>query len=96
MPSRDPHTRVQDILRSIEFIDAYVAQAGGVTQLLRTEGALKDAVERRLLIISEAAVKLAALAEALQPDTPWRISAGLEMRCVTTMTAFATTSSIMS
>ena len=77
MPSLDPAGRLDDILRSIERIEAYVAKAGGVERLLATEDELHDGVERRLLIISEAAVKLGDYPEALEPEIPWRDIRGI-------------------
>ncbi len=77
MPSHDPSRRLDEILQSIALIDGYVADAGGVAPLIASVGALRDAVERRLLIISEAAVKLGTLAENLEPETPWRNIRGI-------------------
>jgi uncharacterized protein with HEPN domain len=77
LPSLDPGGRLDDILRSIERIEAYVAKAGGVERLLATEDELHDGVERRLLIISEAAVKLGEFAEQREPDIPWRDIRGI-------------------
>ncbi len=59
------------------MIQAYIARAGGIEAVLRTEDALHDAVERRLSIISEAAVKLGEPVEKLEPDIPWRGIRGL-------------------
>jgi uncharacterized protein with HEPN domain len=77
LPSRDPIARIDDTLDSIARIEAYVLKAGGTVALLAAEDELHDAVERRLVIISEAAVKLGALAERMEPDTPWRDVRGL-------------------
>jgi len=55
----------------------YVAKAGGVDALLRREDELHDGVERRLMIISEAAVKLGDVAERLEPTVPWRDIRGI-------------------
>ena len=44
---------------------------------MRTEDALHDAVERRLSIISEAAVKLGEEVEKLEPNIPWSSIRGL-------------------
>ncbi len=68
---------MHDILRSISLIEDYLEKAGGLDLLLRTENELHDAVERRLMIISEAAVNLGELAERLEPDIPWRSVLGL-------------------
>ena len=77
MPSRDPAGRVDDILESILRIESYVAKAGGLEALLAANDELYDGVERRLMIVSEAAVKLGALAEQLEPDVAWRDIRGL-------------------
>ena len=59
------------------MIETYVSKAGGVDSLLRTEDELHDAVERRLLIISEAAVKLGDRVESVEPSIAWRDIRGL-------------------
>ena len=72
MPSENPLQRVQDILESIDLIQKYTYEAGGVDSLLSVENMAYDAVERRLLIIAEAATKLRSLVEELEPDIPWQ------------------------
>jgi hypothetical protein len=69
VPSDDPSGRVDDILRSIARIEIYVAKAGGIDGLLAVQNELYDAVERRLMILSEAAVKLGLLAGSWSPMT---------------------------
>ena len=58
-------------------IGDYVAKAGGVEALLMSDNELYDGVERRLMIISEAAVKLGGVAESLEPTIAWRDIRGL-------------------
>ncbi len=78
MPSRDPAGRVDDILDSISRIESYIAKAGGIEALLAANDELYDGVERRLMIVWEAAVKLGALAEHLEPEMAWRDIRGLD------------------
>lgn len=69
MPSSRPAARLADILENIDRIEAYTAglDLGGFERdLLR-----RDAVERCLLRISEAARKLGAPAESIVPGQPW-------------------------
>ena len=77
LPSLDLTRRLEDILKSITLIEDYVAKAGGADMLLRVEDELHDAVERRLLIISEAAVKLGTRVEIHEPAIPWKDIRGL-------------------
>jgi uncharacterized protein with HEPN domain len=77
VPSDDPAGRVDDVLRAIARIEAYVEKAEGIDALLADQNELYDAVERRLMILSEAAVKLGPLAEAMEPGIPWRDIRGL-------------------
>lgn len=71
MPSSNPLRRIQDILHSIEKIESYVTQSGSIASIVNTEDAFHDGVERRLLIISEAVVKLTGDVETLEPSVPW-------------------------
>jgi uncharacterized protein with HEPN domain len=77
VPSDDPSGRVDDIFRAIARIEVYVEKAGGIDGLLAEQNELYDAVERRPMILSEAAVKLGPLAEAMEPGIPWRDIRGL-------------------
>ena len=69
MPSKDPVQRFEDILENIIFIERF-------TSGLDLDGFLEDpktrnATERCLERISEAAKKLGALAEEMCPNIPW-------------------------
>lgn len=75
MPSRHPRRRFQDILDNIEKICSYTA--GYDETRFESDDQVMDAVERCLARISEAAIKLDALAEELAPDVPWRDIRGL-------------------
>ena len=69
MPSSRPEIRFSDILENIALIEAYVV---GLDQALFTrDRRTRDAVERCLQRISEAALKLGTQAEQLAPGPPW-------------------------
>jgi uncharacterized protein with HEPN domain len=69
--SSKPATRYQDIRRNIAKIREYVAHGGGLDRVLADQGMAYDAIRICFLEISEAAVKLGALAELHEPDIPW-------------------------
>lgn len=69
MPSNDPVQRFQDILDNIGLIKEY-ARGASYDSYVR-DRKTRDAVERCLARISEAASKLESSAEALIPDQPW-------------------------
>lgn len=78
MPSSDPAQRFQDILDNIARIERFTAG-------MNLETFIEDeqkifAVQHALLIISEAAVKLGALASELCPGIDWRDIRGLGNR----------------
>ena len=77
MPSEAPARRVADILRAIARIEAYVADIGGIDALMRDEFVHRDAVERQLLIIAEAATKLRGQVETLESGTDWNAMRGI-------------------
>lgn len=77
MPSDRPGKRVADILAAIARIEAYIADIGGVDALMRDEFLHRDAVERQLLIVAEAATKLRGQVETLEPDTDWNAIRGM-------------------
>ena len=69
MPSRKPVNRFKDIVSNIEAVNRYTAnldERAFVGDPMRI-----DAVERCLSRLSEAATKLGALAEQLEPTIPW-------------------------
>lgn len=70
MPSKDPAVRYIDILDNIARIKLYV-DGYDIDRFMADERTC-DAVERCLARISEAAVKLGPLAEAVDPSIPWR------------------------
>jgi len=69
LPSDKPILRLEDIVENIDRIERYTK----VTRL-RVSGSdlqCRDAVERCLLRISEAARKLQGVIESLAPSQPW-------------------------
>ena len=69
MPSSKPVRRFQDILDNIETIRRYTHGMG--LSELRADSKTRDAVERCLERISEAAAKLGPAAAEFAPDQPW-------------------------
>jgi uncharacterized protein with HEPN domain len=77
LPSKQPGRRVRDILGAIARIRAYVADVGGVDALVRDKYLHRDAVERQLLVVSEAATKLRGQVDALEPGVDWDAIRGI-------------------
>ncbi len=77
MPSSNPGKRVDDILTAITKIGAYVDDIGGIDALMKDEFVHRDAVERQLLIISEAATKLRGHVEDQEPEIDWNAIRGM-------------------
>src|SRR5665213_2941054 len=77
LPSDAPRKRVDDILRAIDKIQSYVAEIGVIEALMSDERVHRDAVERQLLVLSEAATKLRGQVEALEPDIDWHAVRGI-------------------
>ncbi len=75
MPFEDARLRLTDILLAIRSIDQFLfgIDAAAYANDERTQAA----VERKLLIISEAAMRLKETAESLCPDVPWRDIRGI-------------------
>lgn len=69
MPSSKPERRFRDILDNIEAIRRYTD--GMELSELRADSKTRDAVERCLERISEAAAKLGPAAAELAPGQPW-------------------------
>jgi uncharacterized protein with HEPN domain len=70
MPFEDARTHLDDILESIRLVEQFVA--GMDLEAYRRDEKTQAAVERKMLIISEAAVRLKEDAELLCPGVPWR------------------------
>lgn len=75
MPSSDPKPLLEDILENIARIERYVSGLDEEGFLLDSK--TRDAVERNVQRISEAAIRLGTQAETLCPDIPWREIRGI-------------------
>ena len=71
MTSSKPVIRYQDIRRNVAKIRDYLAHGGGLERVLIEQSMAYDAIRMCFLEISEAAIKLGALAELHEPDIPW-------------------------
>jgi uncharacterized protein with HEPN domain len=73
VPFRNARTHFEDILQSIDHIDAFLA---GIDfegyQGYREDRKTRSAVERELQIITEAAIRLGDEAETLCPGPDWK------------------------
>ncbi|MEQ8434410.1 MAG: DUF86 domain-containing protein [Oceanicaulis sp.] len=63
---------MRDIVFSLERIDTIIDTAGRLEAALAPGSIYRDALERRLLIIAEAAVKLGADVQSQAPEIDWR------------------------
>lgn len=70
MPTERPKTRLQDIVENATSILTYTT--GMDREAFARNNLVRDAVERCLERISEAASKLGGTAETLLPNHPWR------------------------
>lgn len=75
MPFDDADSLLEDIHRSIELIEDFVH--GMDLSTYRQDAKTQAAVERMMLVISEAAIRLKNDAETLCPDVPWRDIRGI-------------------
>jgi uncharacterized protein with HEPN domain len=75
MPFEDARSHLGDILESILRIESFVD--GMDFEAYRRDDKTQAAVERKMLIISEAAIRLGGQAEALCPGVPWRDIRGI-------------------
>ena len=69
MPSSRPETRFLDILDNIRLIQSYVEGMDRVA--FNADSRTRDAIERCLERVSEAAIKLGPQADELAPGMPW-------------------------
>jgi uncharacterized protein with HEPN domain len=74
MPSDVPRERLQDIVTNIDRVRAHLT---GIQPGAELDNKTRDAVERCLERISEAAKKLGAMIEKRQPQVSWRGIRGL-------------------
>jgi uncharacterized protein with HEPN domain len=75
LPFREARLPLQDILDAIGQIKDFTA--GMNFEAFRADAKTIAAVERKLLVISEAAIRLSDEAEALCPGLPWRDIRGI-------------------
>lgn len=75
MPSNRIAKCFSDTLAAIELIETWIADAGGADQAVLADLKARSAIERQLLIVSEAAIRLhkldPSLAPRLAPDIDW-------------------------
>jgi uncharacterized protein with HEPN domain len=75
VPSKEPSLQLQDILDAIDMIAAFMHDMS--FEQFREDPKTVAAVERKLLVVSEAAVRLGEEAPALIPEVPWRNIRGI-------------------
>ncbi len=75
MPFDEARSHLGDILQSILLIEQFTR--GMDFEAFRWDDKTRAAVERKMLIISEAAIRLKGQAEALCPGVPWRDIRGI-------------------
>jgi len=75
LPFRDPARPLRDIVDAIGMIEEFTA--GIDFESFREDPKTVAAVERKLQMISEAAIRLGEDAELLVPGLPWRNIRGL-------------------
>ena len=75
MPFKEVWLTLQDILDAITQIQGFTA--GLEFEAFRADAKTAAAVERKLLVISEAAIRLGEEAETLCPGLPWRDIRGI-------------------
>jgi uncharacterized protein with HEPN domain len=76
MPSERPRQRLQDIVDNIDRVTEHVVTAV-TSETGDFDAKTRDAVERCLERISEAAKKLGVVMEQRQPNIPWQAIRGL-------------------
>jgi uncharacterized protein with HEPN domain len=76
VPSERPRVRFADILENIERIEFYMGEIASFEAFVASS-LHQDAIERCLLRICEAAVKLGDVAERLAPEIPWQDVRGM-------------------
>ncbi len=75
MPFRDGDRLLRDIADAIASIEQFVS--GMDFERFREDPKTVAAVERKLLIVSEAAIRLGEIAESRCPGPPWRDIRGM-------------------
>jgi uncharacterized protein with HEPN domain len=75
LPFRDPNQSVRDIADAISLVEQFTAEMD--FEAFREDPRTIAAVERKLLVVSEAAARLGNHAEILCPGVPWRDVRGI-------------------
>jgi uncharacterized protein with HEPN domain len=75
VPFREPALSLRDIAEAIDAIKRFTQ--GMDAAAFREDAKTVAAVERKLQVISEAAIRLGELAEVLCPGLPWRNIRGI-------------------
>lgn len=75
MPFEDAKSHLADILESVRMIQEFVR--GMDFEAYQWDSKTQAAVERKLLIVSEAAIRLKDEADVLCPGVPWRDIRGI-------------------
>jgi uncharacterized protein with HEPN domain len=75
VPFREPALALRDIAEAIDAIKRFTLDTDVAT--FRADPKTVAAVERKLLVISEAAIRLGDQAEVLCPGLPWRNIRGI-------------------
>lgn len=70
MPSERAAKALRDIQEAIAKIQEWVTAAGGAEAAIRDDQLVRSAIERQLLIISEAAIRLERLEQKLLEKAP--------------------------
>ena len=79
MPFRDAPSSLRDIHEAIESIERFVE--GMDFSAFQADEKTNAAVERKLLVLSEAARRLGDVAEQLCPNIPWNNIRGIGIGC---------------
>lgn len=91
LPFKDEDNSLRDIADAIVMIETFTS--GMDFEDFREDPKTVAAVERKLQIISEAAVRLGNDAETRCPGPPWRDIRGMGIGCVTSMSGLSCRSS---
>jgi uncharacterized protein with HEPN domain len=77
LPFSDPDDHLRDIYESVNLIAEFVKDMNFEPYLYMEDRKTQAAVERKMAVISEAAVRLRDDAERLVPEIPWRDIRGI-------------------
>jgi uncharacterized protein with HEPN domain len=64
-------------VNAIDRIGSYIGEGGGVDAIISDDHVYRDAIERQLLIIAEAASKLRGQVDVLEPAIDWDAIRGM-------------------